>query len=80
MACKHTYHHYLLIGGTLSQLSDSGQTLSEDSGVDIPESGRLSKDTSPRPARTRAPRDGHGGGETSAKPVRPKKRERDGCV
>lgn len=55
-------------GGTLSQLSDSGQTLSEDSGVDIPESGRLSKDTSPRPARTRAPRDGHGGGETSAKP------------
>ncbi|XP_052392628.1 whirlin-like isoform X2 [Carassius gibelio] len=55
-------------GGTLSQLSDSGQTLSEDSGVDIAESGRLSKDSSPRPARTRAPRDGHGGGETSAKP------------
>ncbi|XP_056302923.1 whirlin-like [Danio aesculapii] len=55
-------------GGTLSQLSDSGQTLSEDSGVDIAESGRLSKDSSPRPGRTRAPRDGHGGGETSAKP------------
>ncbi|XP_026052255.1 whirlin-like [Carassius auratus] len=55
-------------GGTLSQLSDSGQTLSEDSGVDIAESGRLSKDSSPRPARTRAPRDGHGGEETSAKP------------
>ncbi|XP_058614942.1 whirlin isoform X2 [Onychostoma macrolepis] len=55
-------------GGTLSQLSDSGQTLSEDSGVDIAESGRLSKDSSPRPARTRAPRDGHGGGETFAKP------------
>lgn len=55
-------------GGTLSQLSDSGQTLSEDSGVDIAESGRLSKDSSPRPARTRAPRDGHRGGETSAKP------------
>ncbi|XP_050949480.1 whirlin isoform X1 [Labeo rohita] len=55
-------------GGTLSQLSDSGQTLSEDSGVDIAESGRLSKESSPRPARTRAPRDGHGGGETSAKP------------
>ncbi|XP_048022989.1 whirlin isoform X3 [Megalobrama amblycephala] len=55
-------------GGTLSQLSDSGQTLSEDSGVDIAESGRLSKDSSPRPARTRVPRDGHGGGETSAKP------------
>uniref|UniRef100_A0A673IX82 PDZ domain-containing protein n=1 Tax=Sinocyclocheilus rhinocerous TaxID=307959 RepID=A0A673IX82_9TELE len=36
-------------GGTLSQLSDSGQTLSEDSGVDIAESGRLSKDSSPRP-------------------------------
>ncbi|XP_016306602.1 whirlin-like isoform X4 [Sinocyclocheilus anshuiensis] len=55
-------------GGTLSQLSDSGQTLSEDSGVDIAESGCLSKDSSPRPARTRTPRDGHGGGETSAKP------------
>ncbi|XP_016407385.1 whirlin [Sinocyclocheilus rhinocerous] len=55
-------------GGTLSQLSDSGQTLSEDSGVDIAESGRLSKDSSPRPARTRTRRDGHGGGETSAKP------------
>uniref|UniRef100_A0A671NV71 Whirlin n=1 Tax=Sinocyclocheilus anshuiensis TaxID=1608454 RepID=A0A671NV71_9TELE len=36
-------------GGTLSQLSDSGQTLSEDSGVDIAESGCLSKDSSPRP-------------------------------
>lgn len=46
--------------------------------MDIAESGRLSKDSSPRPARTRAPRDGHGGGETSAKPVRP--RERGGCV
>ncbi|XP_016085066.1 whirlin-like [Sinocyclocheilus grahami] len=55
-------------GGTLSQLSDSGQTLSEDSGVDIAESGRLSKESSPRPSRTRIPRDGHGGGETSAKP------------
>uniref|UniRef100_A0A671Q6N7 Whirlin a n=1 Tax=Sinocyclocheilus anshuiensis TaxID=1608454 RepID=A0A671Q6N7_9TELE len=55
-------------GGTLSQLSDSGQTLSEDSGVDIAESGRLSKESSPRPGRTRTPRDGHGGGETSAKP------------
>uniref|UniRef100_H3CFP7 Whirlin n=1 Tax=Tetraodon nigroviridis TaxID=99883 RepID=H3CFP7_TETNG len=32
-------------GGTLSQLSDSGQTLSEDSGVDIAESGH-SKDNS----------------------------------
>ncbi|XP_051955336.1 whirlin-like [Xyrauchen texanus] len=55
-------------GGTLSQLSDSGQTLSEDSGVDIAESGRHSKDSSPRPARTRAPREGHGSGEVSAKP------------
>ncbi|XP_029108855.1 whirlin isoform X2 [Scleropages formosus] len=44
-------------GATLSQLSDSGQTLSEDSGVDITESGRLSKDSSPRPSRTRPPQD-----------------------
>ncbi|XP_067456718.1 whirlin isoform X2 [Thunnus thynnus] len=36
-------------GATLSQLSDSGQTLSEDSGVDIAEVGGLSKDGSPRP-------------------------------
>uniref|UniRef100_A0A8C7TK47 Whirlin b n=1 Tax=Oncorhynchus mykiss TaxID=8022 RepID=A0A8C7TK47_ONCMY len=35
-------------GATLSQLSDSGQTLSEDSGVDIAEAGGLSKDSSPR--------------------------------
>uniref|UniRef100_H2MTS8 Whirlin b n=1 Tax=Oryzias latipes TaxID=8090 RepID=H2MTS8_ORYLA len=35
---------------TLSQLSDSGQTLSEDSGVDIAEAGALSKDGSPRPS------------------------------
>ncbi|KAJ8395878.1 hypothetical protein AAFF_G00027610, partial [Aldrovandia affinis] len=47
-------------GATLSQLSDSGQTLSEDSGVDIAESGRLSKDNSPRPARTRPSREGQG--------------------
>ncbi|KAA0719889.1 Whirlin [Triplophysa tibetana] len=53
-------------GGTLSQLSDTGQTLSEDSGVDIAESGRVSKDSSPRPARTRTQRDGR---ETSAKPT-----------
>lgn len=59
------------VGGTFSQLSDSGQTLSEDSGVDIAESGRVSKDSSPRPARTRTQRDGR---ETSAKPVRPRKR------
>uniref|UniRef100_A0A8C7LB24 Whirlin n=1 Tax=Oncorhynchus kisutch TaxID=8019 RepID=A0A8C7LB24_ONCKI len=36
-------------GANLSQLSDSGQTLSEDSGVDIGESGRFSKESSPRP-------------------------------
>ncbi|MFT7817585.1 whirlin [Arapaima gigas] len=40
-------------GATLSQLSDSGQTLSEDSGVDITETGGPSKDSSPRPTRTR---------------------------
>ncbi|XP_076854619.1 whirlin [Brachyhypopomus gauderio] len=39
-------------GTTLSQLSDSGQTLSEDSGVDIAEVGALSKDGSPRPGKT----------------------------
>ncbi|XP_030000296.1 whirlin [Sphaeramia orbicularis] len=38
-------------GATLSQLSDSGQTLSEDSGVDIAEAGGLSKDGSPRPTK-----------------------------
>ncbi|XP_026153681.1 whirlin [Mastacembelus armatus] len=49
-------------GGTLSQLSDSGQTLSEDSGVDIAESGHVSKDSSPHSSRTRLPRDTQGGG------------------
>lgn len=64
-------------GSTLSQLSDSGQTLSEDSGVDIAESGRLSKESSPRPARTRPLRESAGGGEGSAvKPVRPRETER----
>ncbi|KAM6943914.1 whirlin [Lycodopsis pacificus] len=38
-------------GSTLSQLSDSGQTLSEDSGVDIAEAGGLSKHGSPRPSK-----------------------------
>ncbi|KAB5528644.1 hypothetical protein PHYPO_G00142610 [Pangasianodon hypophthalmus] len=38
-------------GATLSQLSDSGQTLSEDSGVDIAEAGGLCKDSSPRPGK-----------------------------
>nr|XP_033946542.1 whirlin-like [Pseudochaenichthys georgianus] len=38
-------------GATHSQLSDSGQTLSEDSGVDIAEAGGLSKDGSPRPSK-----------------------------
>ncbi|XP_047426696.1 whirlin isoform X1 [Mugil cephalus] len=49
-------------GGALSQLSDSGQTLSEDSGVDIAESGHVSKDSSPHSSRTRLPRDTQGGG------------------
>eukprot|EP00063_Salmo_salar_P009011 XP_013983846.1 PREDICTED: whirlin-like isoform X1 [Salmo salar] len=56
-------------GANLSQLSDSGQTLSEDSGVDIGESGRFSKESSPRPARIRPPRHPQGaGGDTPAKP------------
>ncbi|XP_060763368.1 whirlin [Neoarius graeffei] len=38
-------------GATLSQLSDSGQTLSEDSGVDIAEAGGMCKDSSPRPGK-----------------------------
>lgn len=38
----------------MSQLSDSGQTLSEDSGVDIAEAGGLSKDSSPRPSKNQA--------------------------
>ncbi|CAL8345951.1 unnamed protein product [Lota lota] len=39
-------------GATLSQLWDSGQTLSEDSGVDIAEAGGVSKDGSPRPCKS----------------------------
>ncbi|KAK2902624.1 whirlin isoform X2 [Channa argus] len=38
-------------GTILCQLSDSGQTLSEDSGVDIPEAGGLSKDVSSQPSK-----------------------------
>ncbi|XP_076614185.1 whirlin [Chaetodon auriga] len=49
-------------GGALSQLSDSGQTLSEDSGVDIAESGHISKDSCPHSSRTRHPQDTQGGG------------------
>ncbi|KAK1884058.1 Whirlin, partial [Dissostichus eleginoides] len=49
-------------GGALSQLSDSGQTLSEDSGVDIAESGHISKDSSTHFSHTRHPRDTQGGG------------------
>ncbi|MEQ2250309.1 hypothetical protein ILYODFUR_038661 [Ilyodon furcidens] len=41
------------LGATLSQLSDSGQTLSEDSGVDIADAGGLSKDGSPRPSKNK---------------------------
>jgi len=44
-------HLSIFPGATLSQLSDSGQTLSEDSGVDIAEAGGLSKDSSPRPGK-----------------------------
>ncbi|XP_059214117.1 LOW QUALITY PROTEIN: whirlin [Centropristis striata] len=56
-------------GGALSQLSDSGQTLSEDSGVDIAESGHVSKDSSPHSSRSRHPRDPPGpGGDHPSKP------------
>ncbi|KAK7933407.1 hypothetical protein WMY93_004303 [Mugilogobius chulae] len=40
-----------LTAGRNKELSDSGQTLSEDSGVDIAEAGALSKDGSPRPCK-----------------------------
>ncbi|XP_055080222.1 whirlin-like [Periophthalmus magnuspinnatus] len=53
-------------GGTLSQLSDSGQTLSEDSGVDIAEAGALSKDGSPRPCKSQL---GHVAEGTQAPPA-----------
>ncbi|XP_077353422.1 whirlin isoform X2 [Festucalex cinctus] len=46
-------------GGALSQLSDSGQTLSEDSGVDIAESGHIN---SSHPSCTRHPQESQGGG------------------
>nr|XP_061800376.1 whirlin-like [Nerophis lumbriciformis] len=49
-------------GGALSQLSDSGQTLSEDSGVDIAESGHINKDSSSHSSCTRHPQDTQGGG------------------
>ncbi|CAL8297399.1 unnamed protein product [Gadus morhua 'NCC'] len=53
-------------GATLSQLWDSGQTLSEDSGVDIAEAGGVSKDGSPRPCKSQpgpAPGERHQGNQ-----------------
>lgn len=59
-------------GGTLSQLSDSGQTLSEDSGVDIAEAGGLVKDGSPRPSRNQRGKADHAGAHVAAPgPLRP---------
>ncbi|XP_054613965.1 whirlin isoform X1 [Dunckerocampus dactyliophorus] len=56
-------------GGALSQLSDSGQTLSEDSGVDIAESGHVSKDNSSHSSCPRHLPDAQGsGGGNPAKP------------
>uniref|UniRef100_A0A8C6WX94 Whirlin a n=1 Tax=Neogobius melanostomus TaxID=47308 RepID=A0A8C6WX94_9GOBI len=48
-------------GGALSQLSDSGQTLSEDSGVDITDAGH---------PRHRGDQQGGGGNNHASKPVR----------
>ncbi|CAL8317833.1 unnamed protein product [Lota lota] len=49
-------------GGTLAQQSDGGQTLSEDSGVDLPESqGHTSKDGPAHPACIRPPQGTRGG-------------------
>nr|XP_033818167.1 whirlin-like [Geotrypetes seraphini] len=56
---------------TLSQLSDSGQALSEDSGVDLGENGGGSKGSSPVPANTRNiknPARSEGHVEASSKP------------
>ncbi|GCB64640.1 hypothetical protein scyTo_0000301 [Scyliorhinus torazame] len=44
----------------LSQFSDSGQTLSEDSGVDVGEVGGNSKDSSPVPAKGKVNKDSPG--------------------
>ncbi len=69
-------HLSVFPGATLSQLSDSGQTLSEDSGVDIAEAGGLSKDSSPRPGKppfrqvTGDTRRAEGHAQASAKQVR----------
>ncbi|XP_069465784.1 whirlin [Ambystoma mexicanum] len=56
---------------SLSQLSDSGQTLSEDSGVDIGDGGNGSKDNSPIPLKTRNNKDARwseGQAESAPKP------------
>lgn len=50
MSCLYTN----LLGTTLSQLSDSGLTLSEDSGVDIPDTGGHCKNGSPRPSKSQS--------------------------
>ncbi|XP_061655038.1 whirlin isoform X7 [Phyllopteryx taeniolatus] len=56
-------------GGALSQLSDSGQTLSEDSGVDIAESGHITRGSSSHSSCARHPRGTQGGGgDNPAKP------------
>ncbi|MGH0176962.1 UNVERIFIED_CONTAM: hypothetical protein FKN15_001898 [Acipenser sinensis] len=57
---------------TLCQLSDSGQTLSEDSGVDIADTGGNSKDSSPLPAKSWGSKDSAGGeGRTELAPKPP---------
>ena len=66
-------------GTTLSQLSDSGQTLSEDSGVDIAEARGLSKDSNPWPTKnqasqaTQGPHGAQGSAVLASKQVRPTK-------
>ncbi|XP_058842676.1 whirlin-like isoform X4 [Acipenser ruthenus] len=57
---------------TLCQLSDSGQTLSEDSGVDIADTGGNNKDSSPLPAKSWGSKDSAGGeGRTESAPKPP---------
>ena len=66
---------HLSAASTLSQLSDSGQTLSEDSGVDIGEVEVSGKDKSrqPVPGKSRSLKEGtrsEGTAEGASKPVR----------
>uniref|UniRef100_A0A4W3HF23 Whirlin n=1 Tax=Callorhinchus milii TaxID=7868 RepID=A0A4W3HF23_CALMI len=55
----------------LSQLSDSGQTLSEDSGVDVCDAAGNSKDTSPVPVTSKTGKDAPTNGSQPEGPSKP---------